>query len=90
MLLCPTLLLIALLIYTTGGSPVFTTDELPNLDGTVARRLRFRTTGDGTAFFRGLGKLLRAYSVDQWVALLNVARGDVSLREFLSTVSSRA
>jgi lipopolysaccharide/colanic/teichoic acid biosynthesis glycosyltransferase len=83
-LLLPVLLLIALLIHQTGGSPVIVTVELPGGDGTTIRRsYRFRTTGRGTSFFPTIGRVLRLFTVDEFLGLWSVMLGHIRLRDFL-------
>ena len=61
----PTLLLVGFIIHSTAGYPVLITDEYPNGRGAITRRLRFRTTGPGTDFFRVMGRFLRTCSIDE-------------------------
>jgi undecaprenyl phosphate N,N'-diacetylbacillosamine 1-phosphate transferase len=78
--LSPTLFIIALLIRFTAGDPVVVADEMPNIDGTITRCLRFRTSGN--PIFRSIGRLLRRYRLDESVGIWSVVRGDISLSEF--------
>ena len=88
-LLSPVLLLVALVIMTTMGRPIFFTQLRPGLDGRPFRMIKFRSMYD--AFdpqgaplpdeerLGRLGRLLRSASLDELPELINVLRGDMSL-----------
>src|SRR5258708_4703549 len=75
------LLLIALFIHLSAGSPVILTERCTSSTGRIVDRHRFRTTGHGTKAFHAFGRFLRAYSVDELPAYWDVLRGNVSLME---------
>jgi len=83
----PMLLLTALLIPSTGGAPAIVCHQIPNRDGDLTRRLRFRTAGRGTSSFRTLGKFLRKYSIHEIPALWSVVCGNISLKEIIANRS---
>ncbi|MCP5521471.1 MAG: sugar transferase [Verrucomicrobiales bacterium] len=64
-----------------AGSPVLVEDIIEAGGGTFARRLRFRTTGQGLAAFRALGRFLRHFRVDELPALWSVVKGDLPLMD---------
>ncbi len=83
----PMLVFVAFLIHITAGSPVILSDEVPNNNGTVTRRLQLFCARRVTARLSSVpwGRLRRRYRMDDFPALWSVARGDVRLREFLKT-----
>lgn len=89
LLLLPVLLLIAVVILATMGRPVIFSQQRPGLAGRPFRILKFRTmtarrSQDGTLLpdekrLTRTGRLLRAASLDELPALVNVIRGEMSL-----------
>ena len=65
----PSLLLVALLLRQSAGSPVLVTDEFR-----VGRCYRFRTTGHGVSWFHSFGRFLRRYSIDDLSGLWSIVR----------------
>ncbi len=88
-ILAPVMGLIAILVWTTLGRPVFFIQERPGLEGRPFRVRKFRTMTESrdiagrllpdatrlTAF----GRFLRSTSLDELPELINVIRGDMSL-----------
>jgi sugar transferase EpsL len=88
-LLCPLMALVALLVWLRFGSPVLFRQIRPGLQGKPFRIIKFRTMTDardsaGRALsdaerLTPLGRLLRAWSLDELPTLWNVLKGDMSL-----------
>jgi lipopolysaccharide/colanic/teichoic acid biosynthesis glycosyltransferase len=88
--LSPLMLLIAVLVYATMGSPVLFVQERVGRDGCPFRLFKFRTmrpgkgrspeiTARGDRRITPLGRLLRAAKLDEMPQLVNVWRGEMSI-----------
>jgi sugar transferase EpsL len=89
LLLWPIMLVVALLVWNTMGSPVLFCQQRPGLNGKSFNIYKFRTMllsydlqGEllpDSERMTKLGTILRQYSLDEFPQLLNVLKGDLSL-----------
>jgi lipopolysaccharide/colanic/teichoic acid biosynthesis glycosyltransferase len=87
--LWPVLIVIAVAIRLTTGKPVLFVQERPGLHGRIFNIYKFRTMRDTRDArgdlhpdedrISGIGRFLRAASLDELPELLNVIKGDMSL-----------
>jgi sugar O-acyltransferase (sialic acid O-acetyltransferase NeuD family) len=101
-LLSPALLLVALLVRLSMGTPILFRQRRPGLNGALFTCIKFRTMTEARDADGGLlpdwqrltplGLFLRSTSIDELPGLINVVRGDMSLvgpRPLLSQYLSR-
>lgn len=89
LVLLPVLIIVAYLVRTKLGSPIFFTQVRPGLNGKPFKMVKFRTMLDAydaqgnplpnEQRFTKFGNLLRATSLDELPELWNVLKGDMSL-----------
>mgnify|MGYP006163717083 CR=1 FL=1 len=89
LILCPVILVVALLIRIKLGAPVLFKQTRPGLDGKPFNMLKFRSMLDATdkdgnhlpdeMRLTRFGRILRSTSLDELPGLLNVLKGDMSL-----------
>lgn len=79
----PVLVATAILIRVSMGAPVFFIQERPGLRGLPFKLIKFRSMRQGNDAdaerLTRMGRLLRAWSLDEMPELLNVLKGEMSL-----------
>src|ERR1041385_4406189 len=83
--LAPVMIVTALVVRVSLGSPIFFRQQRPGLRGVPFPILKFRTMRNAAAAqsdearLTPIGRLLRSLSLDELPELLNVIKGDMSL-----------
>ena len=87
-LLFPLMIVVAILIYITMGSPVFFRQQRPGLHGKIFSIYKFRTMNNqkdsngkllpDKERLLGMGQIIRSTSIDELPQLFNVLKGDMS------------
>lgn len=88
-ILSPIFIIVAILVRTKLGSPIFFVQERPGKNGKIFKMIKFRTMLDSKnkngellsdeERLTNFGKKLRSTSLDELPELINVLKGDMSL-----------
>lgn len=82
-LLAPLMLLIAIAVHLTMGSPILFRQQRPGLHGQPFALLKFRTMANGVGTdaerLTGVGRFLRRTSLDELPEFWNILKGEMSL-----------
>ncbi len=89
MLFSPVILILILILFITNNREVFFVQERPGKNEETFKLLKFKTMNDKTdnqgvllsdqKRLTSIGKIIRSFSLDELLQLINVLKGDMSL-----------